>query len=113
MARKDLLIGIDVGGTFTDAVVFDAVAKKFLAAFKIPSTPSDPGEAVVSALRKIAESIDVEGAVVFHGSTVGTNTLIERKGAKTARLSTARFSYVIELRREARLYSGQLYIDNS
>jgi N-methylhydantoinase A len=102
MGSKDLLIGIDVGGTFTDAIVFDASAKKFLAAFKIPSTPQDPGKAVVSALRRIAESVDVRGAVVFHGSTVGTNTLIERKGAKTALMSTRGFSDVIELRRQAR-----------
>ena len=92
MDRKDLLIGIDVGGTFTDAIVFDALAKRFLAAFKIPSTPGDPGQAVVSALRKIAESVDVKGAVVFHGSAVGTNTLIDRKGAKTALMSTKGFS---------------------
>ena len=112
MDRKDLLIGIDVGGTFTDAIVFDALAKRFLAAFKIPSTPGDPGQAVVSALRKIAESVDVKGAVVFHGSTVGTNTLIERKGAKTALMSTKGFSDVIELRRQARpnLYSFDVRI---
>jgi N-methylhydantoinase A len=112
MGMKDLLIGIDVGGTFTDAIVFDALAKKFLIAFKIPSTPSDPGAAVVSALRQIAESIDVQGAVVFHGSTVGTNTLIERKGAKTALMSTKGFSDVIELRRQARpnLYSFDVRI---
>jgi N-methylhydantoinase A len=112
MGRKDILIGIDVGGTFTDAIVFDALAKKFLVAFKIPSTPADPGRAVVAALHKIAESVDVQGAVVFHGSTVGTNTLIERKGAKTALMSTRGFSDIIELRRQARpnLYSFDVRI---
>lgn len=102
MGKQDLLIGIDVGGTFTDAIVFDAVRKTFLAAFKIPSTPGEPGKAVISAVQKIAETVDVKGAVVFHGTTVGTNTLIERKGSKTALLSTRGFSDLIELRRQVR-----------
>src|ERR1700744_3952419 len=102
MGKKALLIGIDVGGTFTDAIVFDSVEKRFLAAFKIPSTPSDPGNAVVLAVKKIAQSFDVGGSIVFHGTTVGTNTLIERKGSKTALIATQGFSDVIELRRQAR-----------
>ncbi|HVR55539.1 MAG TPA: hydantoinase/oxoprolinase family protein [Pseudolabrys sp.] len=112
MGKQDLLIGIDVGGTFTDAIVFDAARKKFLAAFKIPSTPGDPGKAVVAAVKKIAETFSVKGAIVFHGTTVGTNTLIERKGSKTALMSTKGFSDVIELRRQARpnLYNFDIRI---
>jgi N-methylhydantoinase A len=102
MGKKALLIGIDVGGTFTDAIVLDSVEKRFLAAFKLPSTPSDPGNAVVLAVQKIAQSFDVKGSIVFHGTTVGTNTLIERKGSKTALIATKGFSDVIELRRQAR-----------
>jgi N-methylhydantoinase A len=102
MMTPNILIGIDVGGTFTDAVVYDGGTREFLAAFKLPSTPDDPGRAVVAAIEKIAQSVEVRGAVVFHGTTVGTNTLIERKGAKTALLSTKGFSDVIELRRQAR-----------
>jgi N-methylhydantoinase A len=112
MGRQDLLIGIDVGGTFTDAIVFDVARKKFLAAFKVPSTPSDPGTAVVSAVCKIAESLDVQDSIVFHGTTIGTNTLIERKGSRTALMSTRGFSDIIELRRQARpnLYSFDVRI---
>jgi N-methylhydantoinase A len=98
----DLLIGIDVGGTFTDAIVFDSGSGKLLAAFKVPSSTGDPGQAVVDAIEKIAQSVSIAGAVVCHGTTVGTNTLIERRGSRTALLSTAGFSDVIALRRQDR-----------
>jgi N-methylhydantoinase A len=114
MTAEQLLIGIDVGGTFTDAIVYDSVGQRFLAAFKIPSTPSDPSQAVVTAVDIIANSIEISGGTVFHGTTVGTNTLIERKGALTALLSTEGFSDVIELRRQARpsLYSLDVLISD-
>jgi N-methylhydantoinase A len=102
MKKRDLLIGIDVGGTFTDAIAYYGGEQKLLIAFKLPSTPDDPGRAVMAAIERIAETIDVNRSVVFHGTTVGTNSLIERKGAKTALLSTKGFSDVIELRRQAR-----------
>lgn len=112
MKASSLLIGIDVGGTFTDAVVFDVVAKRYLAAFKIASTPADPGEAVLAALDRIARDEAIAGAVVFHGTTVGTNALIERKGARTALLATEGFTDVLELRRQVRpnLYSFDVRI---
>jgi len=102
MAQKALVIGIDVGGTFTDAIALDPDAGRILAAFKVPSTPSDPAEAVVSALKRIAETFDIAGATVCHGTTVGTNTLIERKGAKVALVTTEGFTDVLELRRQNR-----------
>lgn len=98
----DLLVGIDVGGTFTDAIVFDSSNGKLLAAFKVPSSTGDPGQAVVDAIEKIAQSVSIADAVVCHGTTVGTNTLIERRGSRTALLSTAGFSDVIALRRQDR-----------
>ena len=98
----DLLIGIDVGGTFTDAIVFDGSSGNLLAAFKVPSSTGEPGRAVVDAINKIARSVAVSGAVVCHGTTVGTNALIERQGSRTALLSTAGFSDVVALRRQDR-----------
>ena len=95
-------IGIDVGGTFTDAVVLDAADGRLLAAFKLPSTPDDPARAVIEAIDRIAADIDVASASVCHGTTVGTNTLIERRGARTVLLATRGFADVIELRRQAR-----------
>ena len=97
-----MLIGIDVGGTFTDAVVLDADGSSVLMAFKLPSTQSNPGDAVITALQRIADEVGVRGALVCHGTTVGTNTLIQRKGAKVGLLATAGFTDVIELRRQNR-----------
>jgi N-methylhydantoinase A len=109
---SDLLIGIDVGGTFTDAIVFDGSNGSLLAAFKVPSSTGDPGKAVIDAIEKIAQSVAISDAVVCHGTTVGTNTLIERRGSRTALLSTAGFSDVVALRRQDRpiLYSFDVRI---
>lgn len=102
LSSATCVIGVDVGGTFTDAVVLNASDGSLLTAFKLPSTPDDPGRAIVEAIERIAEQFVVSGALVCHGTTIGTNTLIERKGAKTALVATEGFSDVLELRRQAR-----------
>ncbi len=102
MTANSRLIGVDVGGTFTDTVVIDAENGEVLSAFKLPSTPSDPGAAVIAALRRVAGDVGVRNATVCHGTTVGTNTLIERQGAKVALLATSGFKDVIEIRRQNR-----------
>jgi len=102
MTSSDTLIGIDIGGTFTDAVVVDRRSRRVLMAFKTPSTPSDPSEAVISALERIASDMPLAGARVCHGTTIGTNALIERRGARTGLLATRGFTDVIELRRQDR-----------
>ncbi|MGH1570490.1 hydantoinase/oxoprolinase N-terminal domain-containing protein [Methylobacterium sp. P31] len=102
VSQAACVIGVDVGGTFTDAVVLDAGDGSLLTAFKLPSTPDDPGRAIVEAIGRIAERFTVAGALVCHGTTIGTNTLIERRGARTALVATEGFSDVIELRRQAR-----------
>ena len=102
MTTPPLLIGIDIGGTFTDAVVIDGSSREVLQAFKLPSTPSAPATAVLTAVRRIAETFDVRGAAVCHGTTIGTNALIERNGARTALIATSGFTDVIELRRQDR-----------
>ena len=114
MSKHGLLVGIDVGGTFTDAIVLDGSDGTLRAAFKLPSTPDDPAKAVVEVIEKIARSVDIKGAIVCHGTTVGTNTLIEHRGAKTALLSTQGFSDVVELRRQARpvLYGFDIRISD-
>lgn len=96
-----LRIGIDVGGTFTDAVVFDS-SGRCLDAFKLPSTSDDPGRAVLSALQRIGARWPLAGATVCHGTTVGTNAVIERKGGPTALVTTRGFRDVLALRRQAR-----------
>src|SRR6266496_2750294 len=95
-APQPLRIAIDTGGTFTDCVWIDGGQHLML---KIFSTPADPSQAIVEALRKIAPDADV---TLLHGTTVGTNTLLERKGARTALVTTAGFEDAIEIGRQAR-----------
>jgi N-methylhydantoinase A len=95
---QPLRIAIDTGGTFTDCVWIDPATGR-LRMLKVFSTPSDPSQAIVGALRKIAPS---ENFILLHGTTVGTNTLLERKGARTALVTTAGFEDAIEIGRQAR-----------
>ncbi|MDN5844463.1 MAG: hydantoinase/oxoprolinase family protein, partial [Alcaligenaceae bacterium] len=102
MVDPSLLIGIDVGGTFTDVIALEPNGGQIVAAFKIPSTPEDPAIAVIDALHRLSEVHPIKEATVCHGTTVGTNTLIQRKGARVALLSTEGFTDVLELRRQDR-----------
>jgi len=93
-----LRVAVDTGGTFTDCVWIDGNSGR-LRMLKVFSTPQDPSQAIVEALRKIAHQGEL---VLLHGTTVGTNTLLERKGARTALVTTAGFEDVIEIGRQAR-----------
>ena len=93
-----LRIAIDTGGTFTDCVWADPGSGR-LRLLKVFSTPADPSQAIVEALRKIAPTGE---CILLHGTTVGTNTLLERKGARTALVATAGFEDAIEIGRQAR-----------
>lgn len=96
-----LRIGVDTGGTFTD---FIAVWGERLISFKVPSTPQAPAQAILTGLSRILKELDSSGAPleIVHGTTVATNTLLERKGARTALVTTAGFEDVIEIGRQAR-----------
>jgi N-methylhydantoinase A len=94
---QPLRIAIDTGGTFTDCVWIDTDAR--LRMLKVFSTPADPSQAIVEALRQINHEGEL---VILHGTTVGTNTLLERKGARTALVTTAGFDDAIEIGRQAR-----------
>ena len=89
-------VAIDTGGTFTDCVYLIGGEMRVL---KIASTPADPGSAVLSAVRQIAGGHQAE---VRHGTTVGTNAILERKGARIAFVTTAGFEDTIEIGRQAR-----------
>lgn len=79
-------IGVDVGGTFTDVVLYDGLTGK-LRVLKTPSTPHDQSEGILKGVQKLG--IDAEKIVRFgHGSTVATNTALERNGARTAIIVT-------------------------
>ena len=95
-----LRIGIDTGGTFTDFVVVEGAE---ISVFKLPSTPQRPAQAIIEGLHRIKGAHDL----VQHGTTVGTNALLERKGARTLLLTNQGFEDIIEIGRQNRpqLYS--------
>jgi N-methylhydantoinase A len=89
-------IGIDSGGTFTDFVVLEDSGK--LESFKLRSNPASPAAVILAGLRRIA----ARQADVVHGSTVATNALLERKGAKTAFVTTRGFEDLLAIGRQNR-----------
>ncbi len=95
---QPLRIAIDTGGTFTDCVWIDPATNQ-QRMLKVFSTPNDPSQAIVAAIRKIASD---RNFILLHGTTVGTNTLLERKGARVALVTTAGFEDAIEIGRQAR-----------
>ncbi len=93
-------VGVDVGGTFTDIVVADADGR--IHSGKLPSTPGDFSTGVADGVRRVLGLHHVDPRSirdVVHGSTVATNAILERKGARTGLLTTAGFGDVLELRR--------------
>ena len=97
-----MLLGVDVGGTFTDAVL---VAGGALHTAKAPTTPADQSQGVMTAVAAVldragATANDVE--LLAHGMTVATNALLEGRGARTAFVATEGFTDLIELGRQAR-----------
>ncbi len=102
-SQPGLRIAIDTGGTFTDCVWVEDGALRTL---KVFSTPDDPSRAIAEALRKINQTTPKPGAgaavTLLHGTTVGTNALLQRKGARVALITTSGFEDVIEIGRQAR-----------
>ncbi|HEX8646842.1 MAG TPA: hydantoinase/oxoprolinase family protein [Thermoleophilaceae bacterium] len=97
-----MLLGVDVGGTFTDAALLDG---RRLVTAKAPTTPRDQSEGVIAAVEAALERADAGAADVerfVHGMTVGTNALLEGKVARTALLATEGFTDLEELGRQAR-----------
>ncbi len=106
MMDKDtqIRLGVDIGGTFTDLVLVDE-ARGAVHIAKVLTTPDDPAEGTLAGFRKILESAGVDAsdlASIVHATTLITNALIERKGARTGLITTGGFSDVIEIGREKR-----------
>ncbi len=95
--RPPLRIAIDSGGTFTDCVWLEDSTLRIL---KVFSTPADPAQAIAEAVHKITG--ENEDIIVLHGTTVGTNTLLQRKGARVAFVTTKGFEDSIEIGRQQR-----------
>jgi len=104
-----LRIAIDTGGTFTDCIWVDPTTRR-LKMLKVFSTPHDPSQAIVDAIQKIAPAQDF---ILLHGTTVGTNTLLERKGARTALVTTQGFEDAIEIGRQARPKLYDFFFDRT
>ena len=89
-------LGVDVGGTFTDLA---ALVEGHVVTAKVPSTPRDQSEGVMAVVR----AAGLQGVTAFaHGMTVATNALLERRGARTALVTTHGFRDVLEIGRQAR-----------
>ena len=97
-------LGVDVGGTFTDVALWDESAGR-LTTFKLPSVPADPAEGILAGIRLILARDGVAPAAVAfvaHGTTVATNALLEKKGARTALVTTRGFRDLLEIARQKR-----------
>ena len=97
-----MLLGVDVGGTFTDAVLFDG---ETVHTAKLPTTPGDQSVAVIEAIEEVLTKAGADPGEVesfAHGMTVGTNALLEERGARTALIATGGFSDLLEIGRQDR-----------
>src|ERR1700744_4077191 len=90
-------LGIDTGGTFTDLMRLDERGMKV---HKVRSTPDDPARAIFAGIDELMR--DVEWTEIIHGSTVATNALLERKGARVALVTTKGFEDVLHIGRQTR-----------
>ncbi|MFM9887481.1 MAG: hydantoinase/oxoprolinase family protein [Burkholderiales bacterium] len=108
-----IAIGVDIGGTFTDVVLVDETTGAIFSA-KVLTTPDHPAEAVLSAIAQVlaaAKSDHSRVRTVVHGTTLATNAIIERKGARTALLTTRGFRDTLETGTELRYELYDLFIE--
>jgi N-methylhydantoinase A len=106
-------LGVDIGGTFTDLVWVDDATGEVRVG-KLLTTPKDPAQAVEQGVLRLLEDAGAVPAGVralIHGTTLATNALIERKGARTGLLTTAGFRDALEIGREGRYDMYDLFID--
>lgn len=97
-------LGFDIGGTFTDFVLIDDRSGQ-ISSYKTLTTPHDPALAVMEGVRALLDQVGVQASAIssaIHGTTLITNALIERKGAKTAFITTRGFRDILEIAKEMR-----------
>ena len=102
--KSSLRVAVDIGGTFTDGVAVLSPAGRIWVG-KTPTTPDDPGEAVSTVLLDLLKQVGAEAkglGEVVHGTTLITNTLIERKGSRTALVATSGHADLLDIGREWR-----------
>lgn len=102
MTDKTVKLGVDIGGTFTDVVL--EIGNQLFST-KVLTTYAAPEEAILDGIGKVCQSASIEPSrisTIVHGTTLATNALIERRGARTALITTSGFRDVIEMRTESR-----------
>jgi N-methylhydantoinase A len=113
MTDRSYRVGVDIGGTFTDLILVDDETGAITVG-KALTTPGDPSQAVETVLRDALERSDVAPerlTTVIHGTTLVTNSIIERKGSKTALLTTKGFRDAVEIGREHRYDLYDLFLE--
>jgi N-methylhydantoinase A len=104
-------LGVDIGGTFTD-VALEADGRLY--STKVLTTPEAPERGVIAAIRTVLAEAGLEPSdltIIIHGTTLATNAIIERKGARTALITTEGFRDTVEIRHENRFEQYDVNID--
>jgi N-methylhydantoinase A len=113
MSEKSIRIGVDIGGTFTDVLMFEPDTKRFHIG-KVLTTPDDPSRAVGDSVQHVLSAGGASGASVqqvIHGTTLVTNALIERRGSPTALITTKGFRDAVEIGREHRYDLYDIFLE--
>ena len=114
MTQKTYRVGVDIGGTFTDIFLLSSAGGEVVIG-KVLTTPLDPSQAVVQGLRDILAAHDIPPPAVthlVHGTTLITNAIIERKGARTGLITTKGFRDALEIGRERRYDIYDISLEN-
>ena len=98
--NRSIVIGVDVGGTFTDILALDETSGEVRVA-KVPSTRGDQSAGFLSGIQAATDDLGAVSTII-HGTTVATNALLERKGARAGIITTSGFRDVLEMRRRDR-----------
>src|SRR5437868_12734335 len=112
MSDRRFRIGLDIGGTFTDFVLYDAATRR-LSLYKCLTTPQDPSIAALEGLAQLTVQAGISLADVteiVHGTTLVTNAIIERRGARLGLITTAGFRDVLEMGTEQRYDIYDLFL---
>ncbi len=108
MDRHGVIVGVDVGGTFTDLFMLDSASGRFRTA-KVPSHRGDESQGFLNGLKALGGAAGID--LIVHGTTVGTNTLLERRGPKIGVITTRGFRDALEMRRRDRRRTWGLWGD--
>ncbi|WP_187369146.1 hydantoinase/oxoprolinase family protein [Baekduia soli] len=106
-------LGVDVGGTFTDLILYDEAGER-ITVHKLASTPADPSVAILQGVQEVCALAGTEPSelsALLHGTTVGTNTILERRGAKVGMITTEGFRDILHIARHRKPYTFSLMQD--